>query len=95
MGGRARRLTHAREADGALRRRELLPRRLLQPDLVDHSRELVPVEHQREKWLVCVSKEPTNTPLYISSPENILRIYLTSSPTTVRNYLVLITDGFD
>lgn len=44
MGGGGRDgLTHARKADGALRRRELLPRRLLQADLVDHSRELVPV----------------------------------------------------
>ena len=50
-------LTHAREADCTLRRRELLPRRLLQPDLVDHSRELVPVGTPTpgEKFLVCVS----------------------------------------
>lgn len=34
-------LTHAGEAERALRGGELLPRRLLKPDLVDHGRKLV------------------------------------------------------
>lgn len=37
-----RKLTHAGETKSTLRGRQLLPRRLLKADLVDHSRELVP-----------------------------------------------------